>query len=144
MEGIIQILGKRGNTDALARFIKTFEETYGLKQKSGKRDRAAKSPLRVHLTEAKRPSSKLQSPSAMDISCPAGTYHPLSPQAMSPYHHLEGNIEVSNPFYSDLMLERKSIDGFESLGTTSSVAKTILTKKPEKLAPQSTNPFHVS
>jgi hypothetical protein len=59
MEGIIQILGKKGNTDALARFIKTFEETYGLKQKPGKRDRGAKSPLRVHMTEAKRPSSKL-------------------------------------------------------------------------------------
>jgi hypothetical protein len=59
MEGIIQILGKKGNTDALARFIKTFEETYGLKQKPGKRDRGTKSPLRVHMTEAKRPSSKL-------------------------------------------------------------------------------------
>jgi len=62
---------------------------------------------------------------------------------MSPYHHLEGNIEVSNPFYSGLMLERKSIDGFESLGT-SSFGKTILTKKPEKLATHSTNPFLVS
>ncbi len=137
------MLGKKGNTDALARFIKTFEETYGLKQKTGKRDRGAKSPLRVHQTEAKRPSSKLQSPSAMDISCPSGTYHPLSPQAMNPYHHLEGNIEVSNPFYSGLMLERKSFDGFESLGT-SSLGKTILTKKPEKLPVQSTNPFLVS
>jgi hypothetical protein len=62
---------------------------------------------------------------------------------MSPYQNLEGNIEVSNPFYSGLMLERKSIDGFESLGTTS-LGKTTLTKKPEKIVPQSTNPFLVS
>ena len=48
MEGIIQMLGKKGDTDALTKFIKTFEETYGLKQKSGKRERGVKSPLKLH------------------------------------------------------------------------------------------------
>jgi len=62
------LLGKKGNSDALTKFIKTFEETYGLKMKSGKRDRANHSPMRVHMTEAKRSISKLQSPSALDIS----------------------------------------------------------------------------
>ena len=68
MEGIIQSLGKKGNSDAITKFIKTFEETYGLKQKPGKRDRVNQSPMRVHMTEAKRSMSKLQSPSGLDIS----------------------------------------------------------------------------
>jgi hypothetical protein len=32
-------------------------------------------------------------------------------EMLSPYQKMEGNIEVDNPFYSGLMLERKSIDG---------------------------------
>ena len=72
MEGIIQLLSKKGgNTDALAKFIKNFEETYGIKQKTmttTNRERANKSPMRVFKTEAKRSNSNLQSPSALDIS----------------------------------------------------------------------------
>ena len=32
-------------------------------------------------------------------------------EMLSPYQKMEGNIEVENPFYSGLMLERKSFDG---------------------------------
>ena len=32
-------------------------------------------------------------------------------EMLSPYQNMEGNIEVNNPFYSGLMLERKSIEG---------------------------------
>lgn len=30
---------------------------------------------------------------------------------LSPYSNMEGNVEIDNPFYSGLMLQRKSIDG---------------------------------
>lgn len=32
-------------------------------------------------------------------------------EMLSPYHKMEGNVDVDNPFYSGLMLERKSIEG---------------------------------
>ena len=48
MEWIIQMLGKKGNIDALTKFIKTFEETYGMKQKTGHRERADKSPMKIY------------------------------------------------------------------------------------------------
>ena len=31
-------------------------------------------------------------------------------EMLSPYSNMEGNVEVDNPFYSGLMLQRKSID----------------------------------
>jgi hypothetical protein len=60
---------------------------------------------------------------------------------MNPYHHLEGNIEIANPFYSGLMLERKSIDGLDSLaGGNSSFGKSNMSKKHTNPM----NPFLVS
>jgi cobalt-zinc-cadmium resistance protein CzcA len=32
-------------------------------------------------------------------------------EMLTPYSNMEGNVEVDNPFYSGLMLQRKSIDG---------------------------------
>jgi hypothetical protein len=41
--------------------------------------------------------------------------HDLNPlelaEMLTPYSNMEGNVEVDNPFYSGLMLQRKSIDG---------------------------------
>jgi hypothetical protein len=52
---------KKTTSDALQKFIKNFEETYGLKQKFAgtRRQRGNKSPLKVHPTEtSKRSTSK--------------------------------------------------------------------------------------
>ena len=53
------MLGKKGNIDALTKFIKTFEETYGMKQKAENREKRDKSQMKNYKTEAQRSGSKL-------------------------------------------------------------------------------------
>ena len=75
------------HTNSLSKFIKDFEDTYGGKAINGVIKKVTKKPSMTH------------DENPMELA-----------EMLSPYQNMEGNIEVDNPFYSGLMLERKSID----------------------------------